>query len=171
MSRRTPVVWQVSWLSAVPQMVAMAAVIAAAWFVTRSFVPAMWAGVGVCLAYSVASKLLMARAHRRGIRLVKRQKFAEAIPRFEESYEFFGRHPQLDRYRSITMMSSSAASYREMALTNIAFCYVQLGQGAKAKEYYQRALAESPDSSMAIAALKMFEAAEQRDGDGSEGGH
>lgn len=171
MSSRAPIVRQVSWLLAVPQMAAMAAVIAAAWFVTRSFVPAVWAGGGVYLAYSVASKLLIARAHRRGIRLFKRQKYAEAIPRFEESYEFFSRHPQVDRYRSITMMSCSAASYGEMALINIAFCYGQLGQGAKAKEYYQRALAEFPDSGMAIAALKMFEAAEQHDGDDSEASH
>lgn len=57
------------------------------------------------------------------------------------------------------MLSSSRISYTEMALANIAFCYGQLGEGAKSKEYYENILKEFPDSQIAIVSLKMFDAA------------
>jgi len=59
------------------------------------------------------------------------------------------------------MMSPSAMSYREMALINIAFAYSQIGNGKRAKEYYERAQKEFPNSGMANAALKMIESLEQ----------
>ena len=46
-----------------------------------------------------------------------------------------------------------------MALANIAFCYGQLGEGAKSKEYYENILKVFPDSQIAIVSLKMFDAA------------
>lgn len=52
-------------------------------------------------------------------------------------------------------------SYREMALVNIAFAYSQIGNGERAKAYYQHALEEFPNSSMAIAALRLIESVEQ----------
>jgi TolA-binding protein len=61
------------------------------------------------------------------------------------------------------MMSPSAISYREMALVNIAFSVSQLGQGTDAKEYYQRALDEFPNSAMAKAALRLIESVENPD--------
>ena len=48
-----------------------------------------------------------------------------------------------------------------MALLNIAFCYSQIDQGKKAKEYYQRVLNEFPESGMATAALKMIDSIEK----------
>ncbi|HEX7447932.1 MAG TPA: hypothetical protein VF306_10325 [Pirellulales bacterium] len=59
-------------------------------------------------------------------------------------------------------MSSSAISYREMALCNIAFCYAQLGNGENAELYYRRTLDEFPDSGLADAALRMIESVRQR---------
>ncbi len=125
-------------------------------FVTPTTSGVVW-GAAVYLIYSVGSRKLIPRAHRRGIRLSQTQQFEDAIRAHKESYEFFTRHSWLDRYRSITMMSPSSMSYREMALINIAFAYGQIGNGEKAKEYYQRAQREFPDSGMAIAALKMIE--------------
>ncbi len=87
----------------------------------------------------VGSRKLIPRAHRRGIRLSQTQQFEDAIRAHKESYEFFTRHSWLDRYRSITMMSPSSMSYREMALINIAFAYGQIGNGEKAKGILQRA--------------------------------
>ena len=43
-----------------------------------------------------------------------------------------------------------------MALLNIAFCYGQIDQGKKSKEFYQRTLNEFPNSSLAASALKMI---------------
>ena len=47
-----------------------------------------------------------------------------------------------------------------MGLCNIAYCYGQIGDGQKAKEYYEKTLAEFPESGLAIAAhnqLQSFE--------------
>src|SRR5205085_9239376 len=81
-------------------------------------------GLGAYLFYSlIVGRLIIARHHRRGIRLVRQRLFAEAITAFEQSLEFFTRHAWVDRFRSITMLSAAGLSYREMALGNIAFCY------------------------------------------------
>lgn len=43
-----------------------------------------------------------------------------------------------------------------MALCNIAFCYGQIGEGQKAKEYYQQTLTEYPENGMAQAGINML---------------
>ena len=48
-----------------------------------------------------------------------------------------------------------------MALNNIAFAYGQIGDGKKAKEYYERLLTEFPRSGIAKAALKMIDSFEK----------
>ena len=52
------------------------------------------------------------------------------------------------------MLDSSALSYREMALVNIAYSYVQLDEKATALKYYQRALEEFPESKMAQSGIE-----------------
>ncbi|MCH7726751.1 MAG: tetratricopeptide repeat protein [Planctomycetes bacterium] len=138
----------------------MAAAVTIGWFATESPF-GVFCGAAVYLIYSFGSRKLIPRAHRRGMRLSQTQQFEDALRAHEESYEFFTRHSWLDLYRSITMMSPSAMSYREMALINIAFAYSQIGNGKKAKEYYQRAHEQFPDSGMASAALKMIESIER----------
>ncbi|HJT30655.1 MAG TPA: tetratricopeptide repeat protein [Pirellulales bacterium] len=118
-------------------------------------------GAAAYLAYSIGSRMLIARDHRRGVRLYRQQQFAAAIQAFEDSYQFFARNPWIDRFRSLVMMSPSAMSYREMALCNIAFCYSQLGNGENAQTYYRRALDEFPNSGLAAAALRMIESVQQ----------
>ncbi len=159
-TQRVPTVRPVSWPATIPQLLALSTAVVVGWFVTPTTSGVVW-GAAVYLIYSVGSRKLIPRAHRRGIRLSQTQQFEDAIRAHKESYEFFTRHSWLDRYRSITMMSPSSMSYREMALINIAFAYGQIGNGEKAKEYYQRAQREFPDSGMAIAALKMIESFER----------
>ena len=156
-----PTVHRIAWFSTIPQLLALATTLAIGWFGTQSST-GMYFGAAVYFIYLFASRKFIPRAHRRGIRLSQAQQFEEAIRSHEESYEFFTRHSWLDRYRSITMMSSSAISYREMALLNIAFAYSQIGNGEKAKKCYQRALKEFPDSVMATAALRMMESVERK---------
>jgi len=43
-----------------------------------------------------------------------------------------------------------------MGLCNIAFCYSQINNGQKAKEYYELTLKEFPDNGLAIAGLRMI---------------
>jgi hypothetical protein len=116
----------------------------------------LW-GAFAYLAYSIGSRQLIGRAHAAGIKLVKQQRFNEAIPKFQESLEFFDRHSWIDRFRAITLMSPSAPSYREMAMANVAFCYGQLGDGEKCRLYYQRCLERFPGSGLATSALRILD--------------
>ena len=88
------------------------------------------------------------------MRLARQQAFREAIDKFQRSYEFLEKYPWLDKYRFITMLDSSARSYREMALCNIAYSHVQLDDRASALKYYEKALEEFPHSDMAQSGLE-----------------
>ena len=50
-------------------------------------------------------------------------------------------------------------SYREMALINTAFCFVQIGEFEQARSHYEQCLRRFPDSELANAALKSMDAA------------
>lgn len=149
-----PIVRQVSWIGAVPQLIALVLAV----FIGKFLFPdyGFLFGASVYLVYSFGSRLLIVRDHRSGIDLVKKGEYAAAIPRFEESLRFLDRHPWIDNARSIVLMSASKSSFREMALANIGFCYSQLGRGAEAKAAYEKCLARFPDSGLATAALRML---------------
>ena len=158
---RTPVVRQISWPAVLPPLAALGGAMAIGVFVTRTS-NGIILGAAAYLTYSLGSRMFIARAHRRGMRLYRRQQYAAAIRAYEESYDFFARNTWIDRFRAIIMMSPSAISYREMALCNIAFCYSQLGDGEKAESYYRRALDDFPNSGLATAALRMIESVRQQ---------
>ncbi|MEJ7847979.1 MAG: hypothetical protein WKF92_07835 [Pyrinomonadaceae bacterium] len=61
------------------------------------------------------------------------------------------------------MLDSSAVSYREMALCNIAFAHVQLEENAEAQDYYRKTLAEFPESIMAKSSLAHLESLQHSD--------
>jgi len=100
--------------------------------------------------------------HRTGFRLMKAGEFERALPYFERSAAFFSAHPQVDRFRAITLLSAAQFSYREMALCNLAFGLAQLGRGAEAKAAYERVLREYPGNPIANAAMRMILATESR---------
>jgi len=160
MPQRVPTVSQISWPATIPQFAALGLAILVGWCFTRSE-NGMLAGASAYLVYSLAARQLIPSDHRRGVRQSLSQQYEQAIHSHKASYNFFTRHSWLDRYRSITMMSPSAMSFREMALVNIAFAYSQIGNGEKAKEYYLRTLDEFPESGMASSALRMIESAQQ----------
>lgn len=155
MASGIPVLRQLSWLSVLPQIAAMLIAMAVAFLLGASS-PALY-GASAYLAYSIGSRIVITRSHRAGVRLTKQQRFAEAIPKFQQSIAFFESHPWIDRFRSIVLMSPSAASYREMALANIAFCYGQLGDGEQSRAYYRECLDRFPESGLATAALRMLD--------------
>lgn len=115
----------------------------------------------IFLIISIVLKFLIPIHHRKGVRLFKKMQYLEAIEEFEKSYVFFKKHIWVDKFRSITLLSSSRISYIEMALANIAFCYSQAGNGNKSREYYQKTLQEFPESKLALSALKMYESAKE----------
>ena len=154
MSSKTPIVRQVAWSSLIPQLSFMGVLIFG-FYLMKSEDPVIH-GTVTYLAISLALRILIPKDHRKGIVLVKQQKFLEASSYFEKSYEFFSKNLWIDKYRFLTLLSSSRISYREMALCNIAFCYSQIGDGKKAIEYYTRTLQEFPDSGLAQSALRML---------------
>jgi tetratricopeptide (TPR) repeat protein len=157
MASKSPIVRQVAWLSLLPQFALIVCIIVFARFIGfRNYV---LAGAIIYLTISFLLRFGIPFHHRKGIALFKKGSFVEAIPFFEKSYTFFKRNVWIDKYRNITLLSSSRASYTEMALLNIAFCYGQSGDGKRSKEYYEKTLSEFPNSEIAKASLRMFESA------------
>jgi hypothetical protein len=88
---------------------------------------------------------------------VKKQEFESAIPRFLSSLAFLDRQSWIDRFRVVVLLSSSAASYREMALANVGFCYSQIGYGHRARHHYESCLERFPYSGLAKSAMRMMD--------------
>ena len=169
-----PAVREVAWISIVPQLLIMAVLISTSYTVMtpHRIMPSVAVGAGTYLLYSQVCRRLVTRRIRRGFRLLKRNALAEAIAEYEKAYEFFSRHSWVDRFRYVTLLSSSAYSYRETALCSIAFAYSQMGDGANAAKFNRRALAEFPDCAVARTSLKGIEALSRlnrRDSGGNSG--
>lgn len=156
MTSRTPVVRQVSRGAVFFQITITVALCVAARIVFGHL--GLVAALALLLTYSYGSRYLVARFHRAGVSLVKQKRYLDAIPLFERSLAYFDSHPGIDNYRAIVLLSSSAISYREMALANIGFCHAQAGNGAAARAAYERCLEQFPESGLATSALRMMDA-------------
>jgi tetratricopeptide (TPR) repeat protein len=157
MASKQPIVKQTAWLSIIHQLIILSIFIVLA-SLTGTQTPAI-IGALAYLGMSVVLKKTIAQQHRQGIAHLKKEEFGEALERFQESYDYFNHHRWIDDWRLITLLSSSRVSYREMALLNVAYCYGQLGEGARSREFYEKTLAEYPDSTMAKAAINMLDSA------------
>lgn len=151
-----PIVRQTAWISVLPQVVVLGLLVLI-WYVIQPK-QAFLFGAITYLFLSNSLRYFIPHNHRKGMDYVKNKNFDTAIIEFNKSYAFFTKHTLLDKYRYLTMLSSSRMSYREMALNNIAFCYGQLGNGLEAKNYYEKTLQEFPESGIAKAALSMLNA-------------
>lgn len=162
MASNVPVVRRVAWLSVLLQLIIIA-------LFTYLFHLAGFSEpfVFAALSYSLLAFILrksIANEHRTGMKLVKQHKFAEALSLFKRSVDYFTKHKWVDDYRSLTLLSASGMSYREMGLCNIAFCYSQTGNGEKAIEYYELALKEFPGNGLAVAGLNMLRSVQSQPG-------
>lgn len=156
MASNVPIVRQMSWLSVGPQITFMGLLMFSYYLAgAEDFI---LYGALTYLAISFGLRYFIPKNHREGMALVKEKNFEEAIPHFEKSYEFFKKYSWIDKYRFLTLLSSSKMCYKEMALNNIAFCYGQIGNGKKAIEYYHRTLIEYPDNELAKAGLNLLKA-------------
>lgn len=159
MASKAPTIRQIAWVSLIPQMILMAGLVLG-W---EYFYPSkgLLYGAMSYLIISMSTRNLIAKDHRSGMQKVRSGDFENAIADFQNSYSFFSKREWLDKYRFITLLSSSKMSYKEMALNNIAFSYSQIGDGVKAKEYYEQTLKENPDNVVAASGLKMLESASE----------
>ncbi len=115
-------------------------------------------GLLAYLIISISLRFGLTEAHRKGIHAVKAGRFADAIPYFEQSRAYFEKRPWLDRYRYLLLLSSTAWSYREMAMANKAFCLSQIGRRTDAITSYEEVLKDYPESALATVALRMMTA-------------
>ena len=156
--KKSRTIRRIAWVSLFPQVGIMLIIflIFKIMGVTNPIVPFL-------LTYtllSVGLRTLIPRDHREGIDLVGKKQFKAAISKFEDSYRFFEQYKWVDQYRYVTMLNSSAISFQEMALCNIAYCYTQLGDNVHARQYYDRALSEFAESNLATAGLKYLDTIE-----------
>jgi tetratricopeptide (TPR) repeat protein len=154
MASNPPVIKQVAWISLIPQIAFMLILIAV--YNRFGFEDAGLYGALTYLSLSMGLRYFIPKNHREGIKLTKNNQFEKAISEYEKSYDFFTNNEWIDKYRYITLLSSSKMNYREMALCNIAFCYSQIGNGTKAIAFYKKTLEEFPENGLAHSALKML---------------
>lgn len=155
MSSNISVVRQIAWLALIPQF--LFALVLIFFYHQLRFPDPPFYGLVTYLILSFGLRTFIPHSHNKGMKYVKKDKFAEAIPCFEKSYNFFTENSWIDKYRFMTLLSSSAMSYREMSLTNIALSYAQLGDSFRAREYYEKTLHEFPKSEIAKSGLSLLE--------------
>lgn len=160
MSSNKPIVRQRAWLAGLFHILLLVVLGFIFGLFFGSFIDGLDMALIVYFIAYLLLRFLVPRNHRQGIAFFKSGDYTQAIGEFEKSYDFFTRHAWIDKYRFIVLLSDSRISYTEMALVNIAFCYTQIGNGSKAKEYYEKTLSQFPNSGMAQSALQMIHAAE-----------
>ena len=148
-------------ISLIPQLLFMGAL----WFAYGTIIDQPFLAPLMASSTYLLASFLLKRAfichHMAGIALLRENRYQEALTKFQDSYDFFEKHPWIDKYRYITFLASSRISYTEMALVNAAFCCMQLHMVNEAKEYYQKALMIFPFSKIAKSALQEIEAYER----------
>lgn len=115
------------------------ALIIAIWqMVFRSWLYAFLFGGTTYLILAWTLRLILQRHHRKGMKLLRQKKYEEAAVAFQNSISFFTKHPWIDKYRFITMFSSNAIPYQQMALNNLGICYLHMGEDVKALEAFAK---------------------------------
>lgn len=153
-----PLINYVSWKLVLPQLAAAAVLILLARFLPpfRDLADAFVVGAAIYVTYSFGSRYFIASGNRLGLKAVANEEYDRALEYFQQSYAFFSEHEWLDRYRSITLMSPSKWSYREMALMNILTVHVRKKDFAAATEACRRVLEEFPNNQIAQSTFDML---------------
>lgn len=158
MLSKVPTIRQIAWISIIPQLIFMG-LLTLVFFILNTKQPITF-GATVYILLSIILRQLISKSHAKGIRHIKRGELELAIIQFKKSATFFSKYEWIDKYRYITLLSASLIRFKEMALCNIAYCYSQTNNGAKAKEYYELVLKEFPKSGIAITALNFINSLE-----------
>ena len=158
MPQQMPVVRSLAWTQLVPQVAAIG-VLAVLGHILFRHARISSVVFGAAAAYLVLCRLSRAaflRDHYSGIAAYRAERFADAIKHFEASRAFFLQHPRVDSFRSLLFGVAAPNPFRIVALCNMAYCYSQLGDGARAVSLYEQALSEFPDCALARASLNML---------------
>lgn len=126
-----------NWLFEVPAIIAGTLFILIWLLVFDSWKPALILGSLTYLVVVWTLRLTLQKHHLKGMQCIRKEDYAEGAAAFQRSYAFFTKYPWIDRYRCITMFSSSALPYRQMALNNMGFCLLRIGETARAWDAYK----------------------------------
>ncbi len=148
---------QTAWISIIPQSIVLTTIIGGLLLIGASIKMAFVFGPLIYLTLSRLLKSLIPRNHRKGIQYIKESQYDLALVEFQKSFSYFSKHLWIDKYRYLVLLSSNRASFREMALINIAYCYGQLGDGERVVETYKKALELFPDSVIVRDGVKVLE--------------
>ncbi len=147
-----------SWKRTIPQLFAMVFTIGIMYLAIPSSLKqnSVLYGAIVYLGYSIGSRQLIPRHHRKGVSFLNSGKYEKALKSFKKSKQFFETHSWIDRYRPVVLMSPSIFSYHEMAMINIAEAYIQLNDISNAMKAYNEAIAQYPNNIIATTVLKII---------------
>jgi tetratricopeptide (TPR) repeat protein len=101
---------------------------------------------------------LLVHDHALGMAAYRAGDFQEAIEYFQASRDFFSSHRRLDAWRAFIFGVACRNPYRVIALGNMAYCYGQLGERAKAIALCEEALREQPDYTLVRHLLNLLQA-------------
>ena len=96
-----------------------------------------------------------------GVRLMREDRYEEAIPYIDEDVAYFTKRSWIDRYRFLLMISSSPRTYRELCLCNKAWCLLQTGKVKESKALYESVLSEYPGNIVAQTQLNTINMVQQ----------
>ncbi|WP_276135252.1 tetratricopeptide repeat protein [Polluticoccus soli] len=156
MSSKVPIAKnEFAWISLAPQLTVCGILVYIFWLLTHDLpISMMISGIAFyCL--SLAMRAVLIADHKKGFKLITAGNFEAAIPYIEASLKHLTRNTWIDKYRYVAL-TSSRRTFREMDLCNIAFCYSQLGNLEMCKQYYQQAMDEYPNSTIASTALRFI---------------
>lgn len=101
-----------------------------------------------CATYTILSFILrtfVPRSHNKGVRLIRKEKYDEAIQCFQMSINFFNKNKLLDKFGFIFLLNSSTMTYEEMGVCNIIYCLCQSGERTRGAEMYRQLIKDLPN--------------------------
>ncbi len=121
-----------NWLYELLVCLEILLILAIWWILTESRQKAFLFGALTYFSLAWPLRLTLQWNHRKGIQFFQRRNYKEAATAFQKSFDFFSVHPWIDKYRFVTMFSTSALPYQQMALNNMGLCYLYMGENEKA---------------------------------------
>lgn len=115
------------------------------------------------IAYTVGTNWVIQSRIMKAVRMLEQDGVDKAVAEMKRIVAFFERYSWIDRYRAIVVLNSSAIGFREMALYNIGYFYLQAGHKSEAKDAFRRVLDLYPENILAKRSLKTFDTIEQSD--------
>ncbi len=138
-----PNIKEISWQSVVRQLFIMGLMIMI--YYLTGFSKSFIYGLATYTILSFILRTVVPRSHNKGVRLIKKEKYDDAIQCFQISINFFNKNKLLDKFGFIFMLNSSTMTYEEMGVCNIIYCLCQSGERTRGAEMYRQLIKDLPN--------------------------